>query len=300
MVWLNCNTFASFWTRSYIVAMKLAIIIPALNEEGTIGSVISAVPGKMDGISALRIFVIDNGSTDQTPQIAQNLGAELIKLKSPSLARAFMAGIGEALIWDAHIIVNLDADGQYLPEEIPTLIKPILDGEADVVIGDRQVRTLTHMPPAKKYGNMIGSWFIRVLTGAHAKETPAPSADKARAPGLPVTARSARYQTIDASSGFRAFTARAAEKFTIHAAHTYTHENLIQAHYLGLRIAQVPVTFVARPAVQAIERPTGEQDGYARSRLIKSVPVHILKSLHGIMQAWRRYRKAYPAHIKST
>ena len=283
--------------------MKLAVIMPALNEEGTIASVITAVPRKTGGISALRIFVIDNGSRDKTPQIAQDLGAELVKLKSPSLARAFMAGIGEALIWDAHIIVNIDADGQYLPSEIPVLIEPILKGEADMVIGDRQVGKLDHMPPAKKYGNLLGSRFIRLLTGLYVKGTPAQSANEGRAPGVLSTARSFRKLTIDASSGFRAFTARAAENFSVYAKHTYTHENLIQAHYLGLRIAQVPVTFVARPDESRIGLTPKGMDASpissARSRLIKSVPLHILKSLHGIMQAWWRYRKAYPANIKS-
>lgn len=263
--------------------MKLAIIIPAYNEEQTIGEVIGKIPHpekfslpqNLPQITAIRIFVIDNGSTDKTALKAQIFASqaghklEIVKLNRPCLAHAFSTGINEAIAWDADIILNLDADGQYDPSEIPRLIRPILEGRADFVIGDRQVKKLAHMPAAKKYGNLMGSWFIRMLTGL---------AD------MPDSAHKA--QTIDASSGFRAFTHAAAAKFQIHSSHTYTHENLIQSHYLGLKIVQVPVSFNSRPKTG--KATLGKSAG---SRLIKSVPGHIAKSLKTIFKAWWRYRK---------
>lgn len=237
--------------------MKLAICIPAFNEEQTIGEVITAVPKQMNGITALKIFVADDGSADETAQTARDAGeasgldVEVLPLPHKGLAGVFLAGIQTALDWGADVIVNIDADGQYLAQEIPLLIAPLLRGEADMVIGDRQVEGLKFMPPAKKYGNLAGSWFLRRLTGSGVR---------------------------DASSGFRAYSRKAAENIEVHSSHTYTHENLIQAHYQGLRIAQVPVTFMAR------------SDG-SSSRLIRGVLKHIFKSLQGIFAARRRWRR---------
>lgn len=235
--------------------MKLAICIPAFNEEQTIGEVISAVPKQMPGITVVRIFVADDGSEDLTAQTAREAGeqsghdVEILPLPHKGLAGVFLAGIQQALDWGADVIVNIDADGQYRAGEIPLLIAPILNGEAEMVIGDRQVESLAFMPAAKKYGNLAGSWFLRRLTGSRVK---------------------------DASSGFRAYSRKAAESIEVHSKHTYTHENLIQAHYQGLRIAQVPVTFIART------------DGTS-SRLIRGVLKHIFKSLQGIFAAKRRW-----------
>lgn len=237
--------------------MKLAICIPAFNEEQTIGEVIFAVPKQMPAISEVKIFVADDGSADDTAQTARQAGetsgqlVEILPLPHKGLAGVFLAGIQQALDWGADVIVNIDADGQYRAEEIPLLIAPILKGEADMVIGDRQVESLTFMPTAKKYGNLAGSWFLRRLTGS---------------------------QVRDASSGFRAYSRNAAESIEVHSKHTYTHENLIQAHYQGMRIAQVPVTFIART------------DGTS-SRLIRGVLKHIFKSLQGIFAAKRRWRR---------
>lgn len=238
--------------------MKLAICIPAFNEEKTVGQVIERVPRHIPGVSSIHVFVVDDGSNDATAQIARSTGAKIhsdyvtvVGLKHQGLATVFFTGIHKAIAWGADLIVNIDGDGQYLSEDIPALVAPILHGEADMVIGDRQVEKLTFMPWAKKYGNMVGSCFLRMLTGSRVQ---------------------------DASSGFRAYSRVVAEKLEVHAKHTYTHENLIQAHFMGFRIAQVPVTFVARP------------DGTA-SRLITGVLKHIFKSLQGIFAAWRRWRR---------
>lgn len=236
------------------VGMKLAICIPAYNEEKTIGLVLGAIPKTIHGITSLKVFVSDDGSSDQTVEKVRtfnDLPIEIIRNPHQGLAKTFEAGIKKALSWGADVVVNIDADGQYRPGEISLLIDPLLCGEADMVIGDRQVASLRFMSPAKKYGNMAGSWFLRRLTGS---------------------------KVCDASSGFRAYSQRAAESIQILSSHTYTHENLIQAHYEGLRIAQVPVTFI------------GRSDG-SSSRLISGVIIHIFKSLRGIFAAWRRWRR---------
>ncbi|MFO0780983.1 MAG: glycosyltransferase family 2 protein [Candidatus Gracilibacteria bacterium] len=238
--------------------MKLAICIPAFNEEKTVGQVIERIPRHIPGVSGIHVFVIDDGSTDATAEIAHKTGTKIrpdyvtvVGLKHQGLATVFLTGIHKSIAWGADVVVNIDGDGQYLAEDIPALVRPLLHGKADMVVGDRQVAGLAFMPWVKKYGNIVGSWFLRVFTGSKVR---------------------------DASSGFRAYSRTVAEKLEVHAKHTYTHENLIQAHYMGLRIAQVPVTFVARP------------DGTS-SRLITGVLKHIFKSLQGIFTAWRRWRR---------
>lgn len=239
--------------------MKLAICIPALNEEKTVAQVIEAIPRHVPGILATKVFVIDDGSVDKTVEYALIAGkkvgedyVEVIKIHgNKGLANAFLTGIHRALAWGADFIVNTDADGQYRSEEIPKLLEPLLKDEADMVTGDRLVGSLRFMSAAKKYGNMAGSWFLRRLTGIKVR---------------------------DASSGFRAYTRKTASMIEVYSKHTYTHENLIQAHYAGMRIAQVPITFIART------------DGTS-SRLISGVLKHIFKSLQGIFTAWRRWRR---------
>jgi glycosyltransferase involved in cell wall biosynthesis len=237
--------------------MKLAICIPAFNEEKTIGQVIGSVPGQIQGFSTVKIFVIDDGSADHTAQYAAHAGAEIIAISpNQGLAHAFFTGIQKALAWGADVIVNIDGDAQYRAEEIPLLVAPILADEADMAVGDRQIKALRFMSRAKKYGNLAGSWFLRKLTGSRVR---------------------------DASSGFRAYSRAAAKTIEIHSKHTYTHENLIQAHYLGLRIAQVPVTFIARAAGTSSRLITGV--------VLGGVLKHIFKSLRGIFAAWRRWRR---------
>ena len=231
--------------------MKLAICIPAYNEAQNIAAVIHAVPRHIHGFREIKIFVMDDGSSDETLEIARRLGAVVEAGTHRGLAQTFALGIKKALQWGADVIVNIDADGQYDPQEIPDLVEPLLQGDFDMVVGDRQVEKLEFMAPAKKYGNMVGSWFLRRLTGSRVK---------------------------DASSGFRAYNRKAAESIKIESTHTYTHENLIQAHYEGLKIAQIPVTFSAR----------GDNGG---SRLIRSVLKHIFKSLQGILRAWATWRR---------
>lgn len=201
--------------------MKLIVTIPAYNEEKTIAKVIKSVPRKIRGINKVEVLVINDGSKDKTEKDAKRAGADYILSHkiNRGLTQAFTDGIQEALRREADIIVNTDADNQYKQEEIPRLIEPILKGEADIVIGNRQVEKLKHMPLAKKYGNILGSLTIRFLTGSKIK---------------------------DASSGFRAFSREAARQLKLFSYHTYTHETIIQAINKNLVIAEIPVTFRKR------------------------------------------------------
>ncbi len=232
--------------------MKLAVFIPAHNEENTVADVIKRIPTRINGISKIAVYVIDDGSTDSTADAAKKAGAEVVGV-SPKrgLATAFKIGLQTAVAAGADIICHLDADGQYNPQEIDQVISPILKGEADFVTGNREVEKINWMDPARKYGNRIGSWFLRVLAG------------------LPVQ---------DASCGFRAYSRLAADRLDVSSEHTYTHETLIEAKFKGVRIAEAPVSFTFRPRQE-------------QSRLTKNLFGHIFKSLRGILGAYVRYRK---------
>ena len=201
--------------------MKLIVTIPAYNEEKTIGKVIKSVPRKIKGISKVEILVWSDGSTDKTAEVSKKAGADYVFSNKINLglAKTFALILQKAIGLKADIIVNTDADNQYDQKEIPKLLKPILNGKADMVLGNRQIKKLNHMPLAKKYGNIIGSWTIRMLTGCNVR---------------------------DASTGFRAFTRECAQKFNLLSSHTYTHETIIQAINKDLAIVEVPVKFKKR------------------------------------------------------
>lgn len=206
--------------------MKLVVQIPCFNEEATIAKVINSVPRKIPKISQVKILIIDDGSTDQTAAVAKTAGADLV-IRNPAnlgLAKTFRLALKKSLEMGADIIVNTDGDNQYDQKEIPKLLAPLLEKTADMVIGDRQVGKLDHMPQNKKMGNLVGSWMIRFLTGAKIR---------------------------DASSGFRAFNKKAAKNFHLFSAHTYTHETIIQAVYSDLTLAEIPITFKRRTAGQS-------------------------------------------------
>jgi glycosyltransferase involved in cell wall biosynthesis len=190
---------------------KLVVMIPAYNEEKTIGSVIREIPRKVDGFDKVEVLVVNDGSTDNTVEEAKKAGADYIVSHKTNLglANAFKTGLEIALKLGGDVIVNIDADGQYNADEIPELVKPILDGKADIAIGDRQIDRLDHMPKAKKVGNKIATWVTRRLSG------------------LPIR---------DAQSGFRAFSREAALRMNLLGDYTYVQETIIQAANKKLRI----------------------------------------------------------------
>ncbi|KKQ18508.1 MAG: Glycosyl transferase family 2 [Berkelbacteria bacterium GW2011_GWA1_36_9] len=142
--------------------MKLVVQIPVFNEERTISQVIKSIPRRIPNISKVEILVVDDGSSDNTVKVAKKSGAHhILSLKKHvGLAKTFQASLQKALNLKADIIVNTDGDNQYDQKEIPKLIAPILEGRADMVIGNRQIEKLTHMPRSKKIGNIVGSFLI--------------------------------------------------------------------------------------------------------------------------------------------
>ncbi|HKZ71478.1 MAG TPA: glycosyltransferase family 2 protein [Nitrospirota bacterium] len=196
--------------------MKLIVQIPCFDEETTLPETLRDIPRHISGVDQIEILVIDDGSTDQTSQVARECGVEhVVRFKvNQGLARGFMVGLQTALHLGADIIVNTDADNQYSGGDIPKLIQPILEGRADVVIGDREVESIRHFSTAKKFLQRIGSWVVRVASGTR----------------IP-----------DAPSGFRAFSREAALRTNIVSGYTYTLETIIQAGHNRLAIAHVPV-----------------------------------------------------------
>jgi glycosyltransferase involved in cell wall biosynthesis len=196
--------------------VKLIIQIPCYNEEATLPQTIHDLPCELPGIDEIEVLVVDDGCTDCTAQVAQELGVHhIVRLKqNRGLASAFSAGMDAALQAGADVIVNTDADNQYCGADIGKLVQPILEGHADVVVGDRGVTAAEHFSPVKRLLQQLGSWIVE------------------RAAGIPVP---------DATSGFRAFSREAALRLTILGNYTYTLETLIQAGARRMSVTYVPV-----------------------------------------------------------
>ena len=195
---------------------KLIIQIPCLNEAGTLPATLADLPRNIAGIDDIEWLVVDDGSTDGTAAVARAHGVDhVIRFRThKGLAAAFMAGLDAAVRLGADYIVNTDADNQYAGKDIAALVRPLLDGTADIVIGDRNVATLRRMPPLKRWLQRLGSWVVRRLSNT-------------RVP--------------DATSGFRAYTREAALRQTVVSDFSYTLETIIQAGRRRMAVAHVPV-----------------------------------------------------------
>jgi glycosyltransferase involved in cell wall biosynthesis len=229
---------------------KLIIQIPCYNEEETLGITLEALPRKVPGIDVVEWLVIDDGSTDNTAQVAREHGADhVMSLRvNRGLARAFMAGLDFCIKAGADVVVNTDADNQYNADDIPNLIQPILDGEAEVVVGERPIGDIAHFSPIKKSLQRLGSWVVRMASGTD----------------IP-----------DAPSGFRAMTAEAAMRINVFDNYTYTLETIIQAGRKNMHITSVPIR--TNPDL----RP---------SRLVRSIPSYVQQSLFTIVRIFVTYR----------
>jgi glycosyltransferase involved in cell wall biosynthesis len=196
--------------------MKLIVQIPCYNERETLPLTLAAIPRRIEGIDEVEILVIDDGSTDGTAEVARRLGVEhIVRHKvNRGLAKTFKHGIDTCLRLGADIIVNTDGDNQYGGEQIPRLLEPILEGEADVVIGDRQAAKNPHFSPVKKVLQRLGSFVVGHLSRTHVP---------------------------DAVSGFRAMTRAAALQTNIVSPFSYTIEMLIQAGQRRLAVVSVPI-----------------------------------------------------------
>lgn len=195
---------------------KLIIQIPCYNEESTLGITLSGLPREIPGIDVVEWLIIDDGSTDGTVEVARAHGVDHIILlpRNQGLARGFMAGLEACLQAGADIIVNTDADNQYCADDIGELIKPILSGSAEIVVGTRPIDDIEHFSLVKKCLQKLGSWAVRL-----ASKTDIP----------------------DAPSGFRAMSREAAMRINVFDEYTYTLETIIQAGQKSMAITSVPV-----------------------------------------------------------
>ena len=196
--------------------MKLIIQIPCYNEEATLPKTIADLPRHIDGISEIEYLIINDGSTDRTVEVARECGVHhIVNFKqNKGLARGFAAGLDACLHLGADIIVNTDADNQYCADDIAKLIQPILDGKADIVIGQRPIDEIEHFSKKKKVFQHFGSWVVSEVSSA---------------------------DVADTTSGFRALSREGALRTNVLNDFTYTLETIIQAGHSKIPIATVPI-----------------------------------------------------------
>jgi glycosyltransferase involved in cell wall biosynthesis len=195
---------------------KLIIQIPCLNEATTLPATLADLPKSVPGVDVIETLVIDDGSKDGTSDVARACGVDHVvrMTRNKGLAAAFAAGIDASLKRGADFIINTDADNQYAGHEIPKLLAPLLRGEADIVIGDRNIAELQHMSWRKRQLQRLGSWVVRQVSNTTVPDT---------------------------TSGFRAYTREAALRMTIVSEFSYTLETIIQAGKKRMAIAHVAV-----------------------------------------------------------
>jgi len=230
--------------------MKLIIQIPCYNEAQALPETVKALPKELQGIDIIEYLIIDDGSTDNTSQVAKDIGVHhIIRLAHHvGLAAGFASGLEASVHHGADIIVNTDADNQYFADDIQLLISPIMTGRADIVVGDRGVATLEAFSLIKRNLQRLGSWIIGKASG---------------------------IDTPDATSGFRAYSREAALRTLVLSEYSYTLETLIQAGSQNMAIEYVAV----RTNPQT--RP---------SRLMKSIPHYLVNSATTIVRAYTMYR----------
>lgn len=233
--------------------MKLIIQIPCYNEAETLEVALDDLPKHIDGIDEIEYLIINDGSKDNTVEVARNWGVHYIVSfrNNKGLARGFMAGIDACLRNGADIIVNTDADNQYCGADIEKLVRPILEGKAGMVIGERPIDDTEHFSPLKKKLQHLGSWVVR----------------KASKTDIP-----------DAPSGFRAYSRHTAMRLNVINEYTYTLETIVQAGRSKMAVISVPIR------TNAELRP---------SRLFSSMFGYIKKSVLTIGRALMMYKPLY-------
>lgn len=230
--------------------MKLIIQIPCYNEAETLEIALNDLPKHIDGVDEIEYLIINDGSKDNTVEVAKNWGVNYVVnfKQNKGLAKGFMAGLDASLRNGADIIVNTDADNQYVGEDIAQLIQPILDGKADMVVGERPIDQTEHFSPLKKKLQHFGSWVVR---------------------------KASRTDIPDAPSGFRAYSRDAAMRMNVVNEYTYTLETIVQAGRNKMAITSVPI------------RTNGE---LRPSRLFNSMMGYVKKSMLTIIRAFLMYR----------
>jgi glycosyltransferase involved in cell wall biosynthesis len=229
---------------------KVTIVIPCFNEAGTLPQTLAALPTGISGAEVVETLVVDDGSNDNTAEVARACGVTHVvrHKRNLGLAAAFRTAVDAALARGADVIVGTDADNQYVGADVAKLAAPVLAGEADLVVGCRDVAAVPHFSPLKKILQRAGSFAVRTLSG---------------------------IDVADATSGFRAYSREAALRLVVLSSFTYTLETLIQAGYKGLTVNQIPVR------VNPPTRP---------SRLFRSIPQYLQRSVNTITRAYLLFR----------
>ena len=229
---------------------KLIIQIPCFNEESTLGLTLQDLPKVVPGVDTVETLIIDDGSTDNTIDVARKCGVDHVVAlpRHQGLAKAFMAGLEASLKAGADIIVNTDADNQYCADDIPKLVAPILKGNAEIVVGARPIGENDHFSPTKRSLQKLGSWVVRLAS---------------------------RTDIPDAPSGFRAISRNAAMQLHVFNEYTYTLETIIQAGQKSMAITSVPVR------TNHDSRP---------SRLFKNIPTYVQRQVSTIVRIFMTYR----------
>ncbi len=195
--------------------MKLIIQIPCFNEEDNISKVLDKLPKSIKAIDEIEIVVLDDNSTDKTIETAKNYNVKILKAKQHiGLSGIFNKGIEYAIENNADILVNIDGDNQYKPNEIEKLIQPIINNDADIVIGARPINKIKTFSPVKKLLQKLGSLIVKIISQINIK---------------------------DAASGFRAYNKDAIIKTIIYNDYTYTIESIIQAKSKNLTIKNIDI-----------------------------------------------------------
>ena len=235
--------------------MKLVILIPALNEAASIAGVVESMPRQIEGVDQIEVLVVDDGSKDDTAQLAQSAGAAVISHPfNQGVGKAFNTGLAAALEMGADIMVNIDADGQFSPMDIPLLIAPIVEGKADFVSGDRfrsiggELVRPDYMSKIKFWGNQRMADLVGFVTGI-------------------------RYD--DVSCGFRAYSKEALMRLNLTGKFTYTQESFLDIANKGMGIKTIPVNVTYFPD--------------RKSRVAGSILKYMFQTAKIIFRAYRDY-----------
>lgn len=230
--------------------IKIIIQIPCYNEAETLEIALNDLPKHIDGVDIIEYLIINDGSIDNTVEVAKKWGINYVVnfKRNKGLAKGFMAGLDACLRNGADIIVNTDADNQYCGEDIEKLVRPIIEGKTDIVIGERPIDDTEHFSPLKKKLQHFGSWVVR----------------KASNSDIP-----------DAPSGFRAYSREAALRLNVVNEYTYTLETIVQAGRDKIAMMSVPIR--TNPELRS-------------SRLFNSMFGYVKKSMLTIIRAFMMYK----------
>lgn len=229
--------------------IKLVIQIPCFDEEQTLPATLADLPREVPGVDVVEWLVVDDGSSDRTAEVARECGVDHVVQHSHNrgLAAAFLTGLDAALRRGADVVVNTDADNQYVGACIPDLVRPVLDDGADMVVGERPIEQIDEFSRLKKRLQRVGSWVVRKFSGTDVR---------------------------DAASGFRAISRDAALRLQVYGKYSYTMETLVQARAEGLRVVGVPVRVNPQTRPSRLVRSVGQYVRRSGQTIVRSFAIY--------------------------